>query len=191
MHSVETNFYSGETGKLTIYACMACGEKLLSSEKYTMSEYALNDYSWQMNLTVNFLEKKDFGEYVCSSVNALGKADGIVRLQGEFDSSGNDDDLSTTQIMGGSTLYENHRTERPLIPPSLPPPWQSQLTSPALAPDFLIASTTSSTVSISSLLITLIHSKEISMWKDQSSRKDSACDQESRGKSRQVAVSDL
>ena len=47
-----------------------------------MSEYALNDYSWQMNLTVNFLEKKDFGEYVCSSVNALGKADGIVRLQG-------------------------------------------------------------------------------------------------------------
>ncbi|KOX68953.1 General transcription factor II-I repeat domain-containing protein 2 [Melipona quadrifasciata] len=89
------------------------------------SKYALNDYSWQMNLTVNFLEKKDFGEYVCSSVNALGKADGIIHLQGEFDSSGNDDDLSTTQIMkqGGSTLHKNHRTERPLIPPSLTPPW--------------------------------------------------------------------
>lgn len=49
-----------------------------------MSEYALNEYSWQMNLTVNSLEKKDFGEYVCSSVNALGKADGIVRLQGKY-----------------------------------------------------------------------------------------------------------
>lgn len=60
------------------------GEKLLPSEKYKMSEYALNDYSWQMNLTVNFLEKRDFGEYVCSSVNALGKADGIVHLQGKF-----------------------------------------------------------------------------------------------------------
>lgn len=58
------------------------GEKLLPSDKYTMSECALSDYSWQMNLTVNSLEKRDFGGYVCSSVNALGKADGSVRLQG-------------------------------------------------------------------------------------------------------------
>ncbi|XP_011632396.2 protein amalgam-like [Pogonomyrmex barbatus] len=57
------------------------GEKLLPSDKYIMSEYALNEYSWQMNLTVNSLEKQDFGGYVCSSVNALGKADGVVRLQ--------------------------------------------------------------------------------------------------------------
>lgn len=145
------------------------GEKLLPSEKYTMSEYALNEYSWQMNLTVNSLEKKDFGEYVCSSVNALGKADGIVRLQElhlvakttpgpllkitdlkprkkliskgkkkssnnngrrmhiggfeDFDSHGHDEDLGTTQIMAGSTLQEGHRTERPLVSPSLPPPW--------------------------------------------------------------------
>jgi hypothetical protein len=47
-----------------------------------MSEYAQNDYSRQMNLTVNSLEKRDFGGYVCSSVNALGKAEGVVRLQG-------------------------------------------------------------------------------------------------------------
>ncbi|XP_012216916.1 lachesin-like [Linepithema humile] len=57
------------------------GEKLLPSDKYAMSEYALNDYSRQMNLTVNSLEKRDFGGYVCSSVNALGKAEGVVRLQ--------------------------------------------------------------------------------------------------------------
>ncbi|XP_072749776.1 lachesin [Anoplolepis gracilipes] len=57
------------------------GEKLLPSDKYSMSEYALNDYSRQMNLTVNSLEKRDFGGYVCSSVNALGKAEGSVRLQ--------------------------------------------------------------------------------------------------------------
>ncbi|EFN86283.1 Lachesin, partial [Harpegnathos saltator] len=56
-------------------------EKLLPSNKYTMSEFALSDYSWQMNLTVNSLEKQDFGGYVCSSVNALGRADGVVRLQ--------------------------------------------------------------------------------------------------------------
>lgn len=47
-----------------------------------MSEYVVNDYMWKMNLTVNFVEKRDAGEYVCSSVNALGKADGSVRLQG-------------------------------------------------------------------------------------------------------------
>ncbi|KAH0956730.1 hypothetical protein HN011_008282 [Eciton burchellii] len=57
------------------------GEKLLPSDKYAMSEYALNDYSWQMNLTIKALEKRDFGEYVCSSVNALGKMDSTVRLQ--------------------------------------------------------------------------------------------------------------
>lgn len=69
---------------IVIFLFLKTGEKLLPSEKYTMSEYALNEYSWQMNLTVNSLEKKDFGEYVCSSVNALGKADGIVRLQGKY-----------------------------------------------------------------------------------------------------------
>ncbi|XP_054016111.1 lachesin-like isoform X1 [Hylaeus anthracinus] len=57
------------------------GDKLLPNDKYAMSESAINEYSWQMNLTVYSLEKKDFGEYVCSSVNALGKADGVVRLQ--------------------------------------------------------------------------------------------------------------
>lgn len=58
------------------------GEKLLPSDKYVMTEHPLNEYSWQMNLTVNSLEKRDFGGYVCSSVNALGKYDGVVRLQG-------------------------------------------------------------------------------------------------------------
>ncbi|XP_078043949.1 dpr-interacting protein lambda [Augochlora pura] len=142
-------------------------EKLLSSDKYVMSDSAVNDYSRQMNLTVNSLEKKDFGEYVCSSENALGKADGTVRLQelflavettpspiakntdlksrkkpmqkgrkknnggrrphgnnfDDFDSAGNEDDLSSTQIMGGSTIHEGHRTERPPILPSSSPPW--------------------------------------------------------------------
>ncbi|CAK9798992.1 Lac [Anthophora plagiata] len=145
------------------------GVKLVPGNKYAMSEHPLNDYSWQMNLTVTYLEKKDFGEYVCSSVNALGKADGVVRLQelhliakttpstfvkntdlklrkkpipkgkkknsnsngrrihvagfDDFDSSESDDDLGTTQIMAGSTLQESHRTERPLVLPSLSPPW--------------------------------------------------------------------
>ncbi|XP_014486075.1 PREDICTED: lachesin-like [Dinoponera quadriceps] len=144
-------------------------EKLLPNDKYAMSEYALSDYSWQMNLTVNSLEKRDFGGYVCSSVNALGRADGVVRLQElhlfakttpttltkntdlrprkkpitkgkkksnsnngrrghaggleETDSIGGDDDLGTTQIMSGSTLQEGQRTDRPLVVPSLSPPW--------------------------------------------------------------------
>ncbi|XP_015126699.1 lachesin [Diachasma alloeum] len=57
------------------------GEKLLPSGKYTMTEFQHNEYSWQMNLTVHNLEKKDFGGYSCAAVNALGKAEASVRLQ--------------------------------------------------------------------------------------------------------------
>ncbi|XP_074115531.1 dpr-interacting protein lambda [Cotesia typhae] len=57
------------------------GEKLLPSFKYTMSESALNEYTWQMNLTIHNLEKKDFGGYVCAAVNALGHSESSVRLQ--------------------------------------------------------------------------------------------------------------
>ncbi|OAD55796.1 Lachesin [Eufriesea mexicana] len=144
------------------------GRKLSPNAKYSITEYALNEYSWQMNLTINSLKKTDFGEYICSSLNAFGNATGMIHLReldivakttpsifvkntdlkprkkpitkgrkensnsggrrlhlgssDDFDSSGNDDDLSTTQIMAGSTLHEGHRTERPLVLPSLFPP---------------------------------------------------------------------
>ncbi|XP_031337929.1 lachesin-like isoform X2 [Photinus pyralis] len=57
------------------------GEKLPPSDKYMMTETALNDYSLLMNLTIRSLERKDFGNYVCTSSNPLGKAEGVVRLQ--------------------------------------------------------------------------------------------------------------
>lgn len=47
-----------------------------------MTEAQINAYTWQMNLTINDLKKTDFGAYVCSSINALGKSDARVRLQG-------------------------------------------------------------------------------------------------------------
>ncbi|XP_057333653.1 lachesin [Microplitis mediator] len=153
------------------------GDKLLPSIKYTMSESALNDYTWQMNLTIHNLDKKDFGGYACASVNALGRAEASVRLQelelatettpgpisrntdakvrkkinskqklnrrpnnshddwdnnnlssnknnnnnNNHNNNNNNDEYGTTQIMGGSTQV--HRTERPLISPSLSPPW--------------------------------------------------------------------
>lgn len=52
--------------------------------KYIMSETQLNEYSFYMNLTIKGLERKDLGGYVCASVNALGKVEGSVRLQGLF-----------------------------------------------------------------------------------------------------------
>lgn len=61
------------------------GEKLIPSEKYSMEEVPLNDYSLLMNLTIRSLEKRDFGGYICKSSNALGKAEGTVRLRGEHD----------------------------------------------------------------------------------------------------------
>lgn len=59
--------------------------KLHDGPKYTMSERLINDYMWQLNLTIKNLEKNDFGEYTCTSVNALGKQDARIRLQGELD----------------------------------------------------------------------------------------------------------
>lgn len=58
------------------------GSKLYHGEKYTMTEAQINAYTWQMNLTINDLKKSDFGAYVCSSINALGKSDARIRLQG-------------------------------------------------------------------------------------------------------------
>uniref|UniRef100_A0A336LZ60 CSON008625 protein n=1 Tax=Culicoides sonorensis TaxID=179676 RepID=A0A336LZ60_CULSO len=57
------------------------GSKLYHGEKYIMTEAQMNVYTWQMNLTIKDLQKSDFGAYVCSSINALGKADARIRLQ--------------------------------------------------------------------------------------------------------------
>ncbi|XP_014212388.1 lachesin-like [Copidosoma floridanum] len=57
------------------------GDKLLPNDKYAMAERQLNDYSWEMNLTIRALEPADFVSYICSSENALGRAEGAVRLQ--------------------------------------------------------------------------------------------------------------
>ncbi|CAB0040433.1 unnamed protein product [Trichogramma brassicae] len=63
------------------YAVNVQCEKLLPNDKYSMSEAPINHYSWEMNLTIRSLDKGDFVGYVCSSENALGKAEGAVRLQ--------------------------------------------------------------------------------------------------------------
>ena len=63
---------------------VSAGEKLLPSEKYLMSERQTNDYSWEMNLTIRSIERADFVGYICAAENALGRAEGAVRLQGIF-----------------------------------------------------------------------------------------------------------
>ncbi|XP_076236119.1 lachesin isoform X2 [Calliopsis andreniformis] len=57
------------------------GIKLLPDEKHDLSEVALNDYAYQLNLTIKRLDRDDFGSYTCSAENLLGKAEGIIRLQ--------------------------------------------------------------------------------------------------------------
>lgn len=49
-----------------------------------MSETPINEYSLQMDLTITSLESKDFGGYLCIAKNALGKAEGTIRLQGNI-----------------------------------------------------------------------------------------------------------
>lgn len=56
----------------------------MESAKYEISEVPINEYSWHMNLKILNVQKHDFGSYVCASVNALGKVEGDVRLQGKL-----------------------------------------------------------------------------------------------------------
>ncbi|XP_076619598.1 lachesin [Colletes latitarsis] len=57
------------------------GIKLLPDEKHDLSELPLNDYAYQLNLTIKRLSRNDFGNYTCSAENLLGKAEGTIRLQ--------------------------------------------------------------------------------------------------------------
>jgi hypothetical protein len=56
----------------------------MESSKYEIKEVPINDYSLHMNLKILNVQKHDFGTYVCASVNALGKVEGSVRLQGKW-----------------------------------------------------------------------------------------------------------
>lgn len=59
--------------------------KLHSSNKYNISDAMINLYTWHLNLTIRHLTKADFGAYTCSSVNALGKSEARIRLQGMYE----------------------------------------------------------------------------------------------------------
>lgn len=62
------------------------GGDLIPSIKYEMSETPINEYSLQMDLNITSLEPRDFGGYLCIAKNALGKAEGSIRLQGMLNS---------------------------------------------------------------------------------------------------------
>lgn len=59
------------------------GVKLLKDEKHNISEVIVNDYTYQLNLTIRRLDQSDFGTYTCSAENAFGQAGGFIRLQGK------------------------------------------------------------------------------------------------------------
>lgn len=65
-----------------LYLIFSLGGDLMPNAKYKMSETPINEYSLQMDLTITSLEPKDFGGYLCIAKNALGKAEGTIRLQG-------------------------------------------------------------------------------------------------------------
>lgn len=56
--------------------------QILPSSKHMVQETRTGDYMSVLTLTVRELRAQDFGGYICASVNALGKAEGGIRLQG-------------------------------------------------------------------------------------------------------------
>ncbi|XP_076276697.1 lachesin isoform X3 [Lasioglossum baleicum] len=57
------------------------GLKLSSDEKHDLLEVPLNDYAYQLQLTIKRLSEHDFGSYTCSAENLLGKAVSTISLQ--------------------------------------------------------------------------------------------------------------
>ncbi|KOB70737.1 Lachesin, partial [Operophtera brumata] len=55
-------------------------DKLAENTKLRVYETVVNEYSLWMNLSIKSLAPKDFGVYVCASVNALGKTENQVSL---------------------------------------------------------------------------------------------------------------
>lgn len=43
----------------------------------------INDYTRKIELTITNLKREDYGSYTCAAENALGKAEGGIRLQGK------------------------------------------------------------------------------------------------------------
>ncbi|GAB1861865.1 Lachesin [Camponotus japonicus] len=60
---------------------LTLGVKLLKDEKHDISEVIINDYAYQLNLTIRRLDQSDFGTYTCSAENAYGTAAASIRLQ--------------------------------------------------------------------------------------------------------------
>ncbi|VEN59595.1 unnamed protein product [Callosobruchus maculatus] len=58
------------------------GAVLLASKKHG-TEFAENGYRTHMRLTVRRLAETDFGNYRCVAKNALGEAEGSIRLYGK------------------------------------------------------------------------------------------------------------
>ncbi|EDS37884.1 conserved hypothetical protein [Culex quinquefasciatus] len=67
-------------GELSLFLGVECLDQTIRRRKYVITEEKLNVFTWQLNLTVKNLQKSDFGAYLCSSINALGKADARIRL---------------------------------------------------------------------------------------------------------------
>ncbi|XP_026330411.1 lachesin-like [Hyposmocoma kahamanoa] len=55
-------------------------DKLSENPKFRVAETMVNEYSLWMNLTIKSLAPGDFGTYICSSVNALGKMESQVSV---------------------------------------------------------------------------------------------------------------
>lgn len=83
--------------------------KLHNGNKYNISESMINMYTWHLNLTIRHLTKADFGAYSCSSVNALGKSEARIRLQGTYSRSTNILSGASWSICSQSTVLRLSR----------------------------------------------------------------------------------
>lgn len=77
----QTNYFTKLTQpNLLLPFSAPVSDKLAENTKLRVYETIVNEYSLWMNLSIKSLAPKDFGVYVCASVNALGKTENQVSL---------------------------------------------------------------------------------------------------------------
>jgi hypothetical protein len=57
---------------------------MVFDERHMVSETAVNDYTFQVNLTIRRIRSSDFNIYTCLTENTFGKTNADIRLRGIF-----------------------------------------------------------------------------------------------------------
>ncbi|XP_011494357.1 PREDICTED: lachesin-like [Ceratosolen solmsi marchali] len=81
-HNVSLECYIESSPKSFTVWYTENGQKIGFDEKYIISETAVDDYTFQINLTIRGVRPSDFNIYTCLTENPFGKTNAVIKLRG-------------------------------------------------------------------------------------------------------------